>query len=249
MSSLFTVRSPALFRSTLAALVGAIAVLAASPNARSDEADSVAAVITRLRVQEAPQPVRERSQWRAPGKVVLLEFANDSAWVGREAAFAAAAPKAQIIAAKDRAAAVTATADADVIVGFNPDICSAKLIDNDKQLRWIASLAAGVEHCMAVPGIRACNLLATNMRGVDAPVIAEHAIALPDEMSAARSFANSSIQLLKTGAGSLPALNCSRTSVSSLSISASAAETAGAARDSALCCFSKYSIARSVGLR
>jgi phosphoglycerate dehydrogenase-like enzyme len=177
MSLFFKVRSLALFRSTLAALIGAIAV-AASPNARSDEADSVAAVITRLRVQEAPQPVRERSQWRAPRKVVLLEFANDRGWAGREAAFAAAAPKAQIIAAKDMAAAVTATADADVIVGFNPDICSAKLIDNDKQLRWIASLAAGVEHCMAVPGVHARNLLVTNMRGVDAPVIAEHAIAL-----------------------------------------------------------------------
>jgi phosphoglycerate dehydrogenase-like enzyme len=178
MSSPFAFRSPALFRSAVALLFGAIAALAVHSAARADDPDPVAAVITRLRVQEAPQPVRERPQWRAPRKVVLLAFSNGRGWAGREAAFAAAAPKAQIVVAKDMASAVTAAADADVIVGFNPEICVAKIVDNAKQLRWIVSMAAGVENCMAVPGIRARNLLVTNMRGVDAPVIAEHAIAL-----------------------------------------------------------------------
>jgi phosphoglycerate dehydrogenase-like enzyme len=178
MSSPFAVRFTALFRSTLALLVGAVAALLVHSAARADDPDPVAAVITRLRVQEATQPVRERPQWRAPRKVVLLAFSNGRGWAGREAAFAAAAPKAQIVVAKDMASAVTAAADADVIVGFNPEICVAKIVDNAKQLRWIVSMAAGVENCMAVPGIRARNLLLTNMRGVDAPVIAEHAIAL-----------------------------------------------------------------------
>jgi phosphoglycerate dehydrogenase-like enzyme len=178
MSSPFAFRSTALFRNTLALLVGAIAALVAQSAARADDPDPVAAVITRLRVQEAPQPVRERPQWRAPRKVVLLAFGNDRGWAAREAAFAAAAPKAQVVVAKDMASAVTATADADVIFGFNPEICAPKIVDNDKQLRWIASMAAGVENCMAVPGVRGRNLLLTNMRGVDAPVIAEHAIAL-----------------------------------------------------------------------
>jgi phosphoglycerate dehydrogenase-like enzyme len=178
MNSRFTVRSTALFRGTLALVVGAIAGLAVQPAARADEAESVEAVIARLRVQEAPQPVRERPQWRAPRKVVLLEFGKGKGWAGREAVFAAAAPKAQIVVAKDMPAAVAASADADVIVGFNPGICDPKLIDNDRQLRWIASLAAGVENCMAVPGVRGRNLLVTNMRGVDSAVIAEHAVAL-----------------------------------------------------------------------
>jgi phosphoglycerate dehydrogenase-like enzyme len=39
-------------------------------------------------------------------------------------------------------------------------------------------MAAGVENCMAVPTIHSRDLLLTNMRGVDAAVIAEHAIAL-----------------------------------------------------------------------
>jgi phosphoglycerate dehydrogenase-like enzyme len=178
MSLTFAFRSTALFRSTLRLLVGAVAALVVQSAARADDPDPVAAVITRLRVQEAPQPVRERPQWRAPHKVVLLAFANSRGWPGREAAFAAAAPKAQVVVVKDMASAVTATADADVIIGFNPEICVAKIVDSAKQLRWIASMAAGVENCMAVPGIRGRNLLVTNMRGVDAPVIAEHAIAL-----------------------------------------------------------------------
>ena len=178
MSSPFAFRSTALFRSTLVLLVGAVTAVTAQSTARADDPDPVAAVITRLRVQEAPQPVRDRPQWRTPRKVVLLAFAYGRGWAGREAAFAAAAPKAQIVVAKDMASAVKETADADAIIGFNPEICVPKIVDNDKQLRWIASLAAGVENCMAVPGIRSRNLLLTNMRGVDAPVIAEHAIAL-----------------------------------------------------------------------
>jgi phosphoglycerate dehydrogenase-like enzyme len=174
----FTVQSTALFRGTLALLIGAIISLTAQPAARADNADPVAAVITKLRVQEAPQPVRERSQWRPLRKVVLLTFGNGRSWAGLQPAFAAAAPKAQVVLATDMASAVTATADADAIVGFNPEICSPKIIDHAKQLRWIASLAAGVENCMAVPGVRERNLLLTNMRGVDSAIIAEHAIAL-----------------------------------------------------------------------
>jgi phosphoglycerate dehydrogenase-like enzyme len=183
MSSPFAFRFTALFRSTLALLVGAVAALVAQSAARADDPGPVAAIITRLRVQEAPQPVRERPQWRAPRKVVLLEFANSRGWPGREAAFAAAVPKVQVVVAKDMASAITATADADAIIGFNPEICVSKIVDNAKQLRWISSLAAGVENCMAVPAVRGRNLLLTNMRGVDAPIIAEHAVALAMALS------------------------------------------------------------------
>jgi len=174
---------PLAIRST--ALRGALAFLAAGlmavsmvPAARADDTESVAAVISRLRVQEAPQPIRERKQWRAPKKVVLLEFGNPAGWAGRQEKFTAAAPKAQVVVAKDLPSALSATADADVIVGFNPEICNPKIIDNAKQLRWLSSLAAGVELCMAVPSVRSRDLLMTNMRGVDSAAIAEHAVAM-----------------------------------------------------------------------
>lgn len=161
------------------ALLAALAALSHADAAHAaDDTESLPALMTRLRIQEAPQPIRENPQWRAPKKVVLLAFGPGRGWEGREAAFAAAAPNAHIVVAKDMAAAVAATTDADVLVGFNPEICSAKLIDADKPLRWLASLAAGVEICMGVPGVHSRNLLLTNMRGVDSAVIAEHAIAL-----------------------------------------------------------------------
>jgi phosphoglycerate dehydrogenase-like enzyme len=162
---------------TIAAASLATLVAVSSAHA-ADDSESLPSIMTRLRVQEAPQPIRETPQWRAPKKIVLLAFGNDHGWEDREAAFAAAAPNAHIVVAKDMAAAVAATTDADVLIGFNPQICSAKLIDADKQLRWLASLAAGVEHCVDVPGVRGRNLLVTNMRGVDSAMIAEHAIAL-----------------------------------------------------------------------
>jgi phosphoglycerate dehydrogenase-like enzyme len=161
----------------LALLLG-LGVLLAQPSRAEDDAAAVAAVITRLQIQEAPQPVREAPQWRAPRKVVLLALGNSAGWQGRQAAFAAAAPRAQVVVARNMDEALRATSEADVIVGFNPEVCSARIIDGAKGLRWIASLSAGVEGCMAVRSVRERHLLVTNMRGVDSSVVAEHAIAL-----------------------------------------------------------------------
>jgi phosphoglycerate dehydrogenase-like enzyme len=177
MASTFTTRSTAI-RGALVFLAAGLMTLSGSSAARADDGESVAAVITRLRTQEAPQPVRERKQWRTPKKVVLLEFGNPAGWAGRQEKFAAAAPKAQVVVARDLPSALSATADADVIVGFNPEICNPKILDNAKQLRWISSLAAGVELCMDVPSVHSRDLLVTNMRGVDSAAIAEHAVAL-----------------------------------------------------------------------
>jgi phosphoglycerate dehydrogenase-like enzyme len=177
MVATFKTRSLAI-RGALAFLAAGLVTLSASSAARAADTESVAAVITRLRVQDAPQPVRARKQWRVPKKVVLLEFYNPTGWAGRQEKFAAVAPQTQVVVAKDLPSALSATVDADVIVGFNSEICNPKILDNAKQLRWISSLAAGVELCMAVPSVRSRDLLVTNMRGVDSAAIGEHAVAL-----------------------------------------------------------------------
>jgi phosphoglycerate dehydrogenase-like enzyme len=164
-------RSPVLL-----SVLATFAVWSARP-ALAAGTESVADIIARVRVQEASTPVREPTGWRAPRKVVLLAFGR-SVWSGRQPLFAAAAPRARVVVAENLDAALNAVPDADVIVGFNPEICDARLIDRAKELRWVASLAAGVENCMTVPEVRGRNLLLTNMRGVDGAVIAEHAIAL-----------------------------------------------------------------------
>ena len=97
-------RSPLLLGGARALLAASLmAVLATLPAAHADESESLAFLMARLRVQEAPQPVTERAQWREPRKVVLLAFGNDRGWENRQAAFAAAAPKARIVVAKDMA--------------------------------------------------------------------------------------------------------------------------------------------------
>jgi phosphoglycerate dehydrogenase-like enzyme len=155
----------------------AIAVCALSlqrPCAAADEA--TAAVIARLRLMEAPVPVSHRRGWHPPRKIVLLAFNSQTA--GERDELASAAPAAQFVVARDRAAAIAAAADADVLIGNNPEICDPALIDAARKLRWIQSLSAGVENCVAIPSVRSRDVLITNMRGVDSAVIAEHAIAL-----------------------------------------------------------------------
>jgi len=157
-------------------LLGVYAVSSQSATAREDAPQSPAAVIARLRLIEAPVPVRERPGWHAPRKIVLLAF--DKRFAREGAALASAAPGAQFVVAPDRAAAIAAARDADVLIGFNPEICDPAIIDHARELRWIQSLAAGVENCVALASVRRRNILITNMRGVDSAVIAEHAIAL-----------------------------------------------------------------------
>lgn len=154
----------------LAAAVGAFALFATETIRAADEAGNLANLIKELRIEEDSTPVRERKNWRAPKKIVVL---------GRADEFEGAVPGAQIIAVPNAAAARAAAKDADVLVGFNATgVCDRELIDSAQQLRWILSLSAGVENCMAIPSVHDRDLLVTNMRGVESAGIAEHAIAM-----------------------------------------------------------------------
>ena len=157
----------------LCLLTGALSAQAAAPSADP----RVAGTLTALRVDEAPQPQRSNARWQAPRKVLLLAQGN-AALAAQATAFGAVAPGARIVIATDRTMATTEAVDADVIIGFNPSICDARILDGARQLRWLVSLSAGVENCVGLPAVRAPGVLVTNMRGVDSPAIAEHAIAL-----------------------------------------------------------------------
>ena len=165
------------FVPAVSALVATAALSIAPSLVGAAAPESVASVMTRHRVEEAATTARSNPLWRAPPKVLLLAFGTQG-WAERHSAFQAAAPGANVVAARDLQSAIAAAADADVIIGYNPDICNPKLLDSAKQLRWLASLAAGVENCMALPAVRKPNLLVTNMRGMDSPAIAEHAVAM-----------------------------------------------------------------------
>jgi phosphoglycerate dehydrogenase-like enzyme len=156
--------------SVLSAAVAALALFAAEPTRAADDPNSLANVMKELRIEEDSTPVRERKNWRVPKKIVVLGSADK---------FEGVVPGAQLIAVPNAAAARAIAKDADVLVGLNTSgICDREMIDGAKQLRWILSLSAGVELCMAVASVRERDLLFTNMRGVESPGIAEHAIAM-----------------------------------------------------------------------
>lgn len=158
-------------------LLGFAAIAAgALPCAAHAAEATVAGTMARYRVDEFPTPVRTSPLWKAPRKVLLLDFGGRV--TPRVQSFRAAAAGTQFVVANDTAAAAAAAVDADVIIGYNPEICDPRIINAAKQLRWLASLAAGVENCMTLPAVKAKTLMMTNMRGMDAPVIAEHAIAM-----------------------------------------------------------------------
>jgi len=140
-------------------------------------ADAAPALIKSLQLVAAPAPVRQRRDWRVPHKVLLLEFGTQD-WAAHQAQFVSAAPHTQVVVVHNMTEALAQAKGTDVLVGFNPEICAPRLLAAAQDLRWIESLAAGVENCLAVPGLRERGLLLTNMRAVDAAVIAEHAIAL-----------------------------------------------------------------------
>ncbi|HTX23683.1 MAG TPA: D-2-hydroxyacid dehydrogenase [Steroidobacteraceae bacterium] len=159
-----------------AILIGSCAVSSQNLATAAEAPESAAAVIARLRLEEAPVPVRQRAQWRPPRKVVLLAF--DAQTAGERDELASAAAGVSFVVARTRAAAIAEAADADVLIGFNPEICDPAIIDSARELRWIQSLAAGVEHCVALASVQRRDILITNMRGVDSAAIAEHAVAL-----------------------------------------------------------------------
>lgn len=135
----------------------------------------VAATLARHGIQPHAVPARASSAWRTPRKIVLLQFAQRGADLS---ALRAAVPGTSLVVAGDMASALREVADADAVLGHNPEICDPRIIAAARELRWLASLSAGVELCMQVPDLKSRRLTLTNMRGVDSPVIAEHAIAL-----------------------------------------------------------------------
>lgn len=149
------------------------AVLAASlppVSSAADDPGAVAKLIADLRLEEDSTPVRERKGWRPPKKIVVIGASPD---------FASVAPGVQIVNVVDAAQAAAAAVDADVVVGITsyPGICEPQVIDNAKELRWVLAMSAGVERCVAVESLKKRDVLVTNLQGLDAGAIAEHAIA------------------------------------------------------------------------
>ncbi|NIO40804.1 MAG: hypothetical protein GTO41_11865 [Burkholderiales bacterium] len=140
--------------------------IAATPAfAQSAEAQ---ALIDKFGLRESGPPVRDIAGWKAPRKVVVWQ--NED----RLPALTAAYPsiKFETVAKSDSLPA--ALKNAEVFIGY----CVPAAIDSDHKLRWMMSLAVGVEGCAASEVLKRQRTIVTNVRGLSGPEIADHAIAL-----------------------------------------------------------------------
>jgi len=149
--------------------VGVLCFLASVAAPAGDGDAEVARLVAELGLRESATALRDRPGWAPPKKVVLMGAdAARAAWMQE------AAPGVEIVGAADRAAAVRAAADADVIIGE----CVPEVIAAGPRIRWLQRMYAGVERCVAIPAFTERGIVLTNMQKVAGSVMAEHVLAL-----------------------------------------------------------------------
>jgi phosphoglycerate dehydrogenase-like enzyme len=128
------------------------------------------ALVERFALREDDTPVRERSDWAPPTRIVVAD--ESAARFLREIA-----PDAEVVGIaglrnfEDMADAVEG---AEVLIG----LCSPEIIERGKDLRWIQLLNAGADSCTDIPEVAERGILVTNLQRIQGPHMAEHATAL-----------------------------------------------------------------------
>src|SRR5207237_8317040 len=123
---------------------------------------SAAQLTEQLGLHVAAQPVRERPGWGRPRIVLVSERQHDLLPVLQQAA-----PRAKLIDITVATPREIAAADATI------GVCSAQVLAQAKQLRWIQWPAAGVERCVQQPLMRERHLLLTTRTDPMAPALAD----------------------------------------------------------------------------
>jgi phosphoglycerate dehydrogenase-like enzyme len=142
--------------------------LSVMPMPAAAQSAQAQALIQKFELRESRQPVRDMANWKAPRKVIIWQ--NED----RLPALRAAYPSINIDSVSDAAMLPAALQDADVFIGY----CIPAGVNSDHQLRWMMSLAVGVEKCAESQTLKRQRTLITNVKKLSGPEIAEHAIAL-----------------------------------------------------------------------
>ena len=132
----------------------------------ADANDSARAMIARYGLEEADKPVRERSGWVKPKRILIVAAGPEAM-----AEFRAAAPGVELLTADGDPAQAS---NVDAVIGM----CTPWLLESGKSIRWIQTLNTGVEDCVSIPALRERNVLLTNMQRTGGPVMAEHVMAM-----------------------------------------------------------------------
>jgi len=132
-------------------------------------ASAIESMVEDLGIRESATPSRELEGWSKPKKVLIRLF--DPAQLP---SMQAVAPGVELVPVTTPDEAVAAAADAQAVIGF----CTQDILAAGPQLHWVQVFSAGVERCVANPGMHDGDKLLTNGQRIGSPALAEHSIAM-----------------------------------------------------------------------
>lgn len=137
------------------------------------DADAIA-LIESLQLSETPRPIRESTNWKKPGKVVV--FLPDRMRPARddfEPWLQAAAGDAKLVIVTTREDLETEKRDTDVLLGYCFDVTPDMW-----NLRWVQNYFVGIDRCTTNELLLEGKVLLTNTKALPGPSMAEHVIAM-----------------------------------------------------------------------
>jgi phosphoglycerate dehydrogenase-like enzyme len=111
-------------------------------------------------------------------KILVAIFGEVRAWTISDEGVArlrALAPDADVVHARTPAQVLQGVVDVDVAFSWRID---AEALSRATRLRWIQTPAAGIGPALLSDALRRSDVVLTNSRGLNAPAVAEHALAL-----------------------------------------------------------------------
>jgi phosphoglycerate dehydrogenase-like enzyme len=154
------------------ACIGCVAAAAGAMAASTSDATpppKVAALVSKLGLQESASPAREIKGWAPPKAVLVWNLRPDVL-----SSLQQAAPGVKLLVAEDAEQAVELAPQADAALG----ICTPEVLAAGRKIRWVQAYSAGVERCVSIPAVVERDILLTNMQRVAGPVMAEHVLAM-----------------------------------------------------------------------
>jgi phosphoglycerate dehydrogenase-like enzyme/glyoxylase-like metal-dependent hydrolase (beta-lactamase superfamily II) len=120
-------------------------------------------------IYEGDSPTKDSPGWKKPKRIVV----PSGLMPARLEELKLIAPDVEFIPAKSEEEAAKVAGDADAVLGF----CTADIVKAGKNLRWIQSGHAGIDHEMSKE-LADSNIVLTNMARIHGPESADQAFAL-----------------------------------------------------------------------
>ncbi len=136
-------------------------------------ASAVQSMIEDLGIRESAVPSREMEGWSKPKKVLIRLFDPDHL-----SSMQVVAQGVELVPVSTPEEAVAAAGNAQALIGF----CTQDILAAGPHLHWVQVYSAGVERCVANPGMHDGDKLLTNGQRIASPALAEHAIAMMLEL-------------------------------------------------------------------